>query len=211
MKRKKWITAALASVATIHAASKVYNSIESHDKRIEEVKAGTMSPEEAHKKSRSARWQDAAAIGIAALGIKGAISEWNEVQEEHAHHRELMEQSKEHHKRRMERERRQRAKQQGGYYKGRDGQWYFDGPLPQHSEKSMRGSQTWSPDRTLEGPRQNERRMIEDAPQRSRSVYDRSRSRARSAYGRDDSPDAYSRRASPSRRRVSKYDDDDRY
>jgi hypothetical protein len=138
MQRKKWITAALASVATIHAASKVYSSIESHDKRVEKVLQGEMSPEEAHKQQRSARWQDAAAIGIAALGIKGAVSEWNEVSEEHSQHKELMEQKEEHHRRRLERERRTRAQKDTGYYKGRDGQWYYIGREPQSSE-SYRG------------------------------------------------------------------------
>ncbi|RMD44243.1 hypothetical protein DV735_g920, partial [Chaetothyriales sp. CBS 134920] len=97
MKRKKWVTAALASVATIHAAQKVYSSIENHDKRIREVERGELSPQEAKKKQRSAHWQDAAALGIAALGIHGAISEWRET----------------------------------GFYKGRDGRWYFDGAGPQ--------------------------------------------------------------------------------
>ena len=135
MQRKKWITAALASVATIHAASKVYSSIESHDKRMENVREGKLSPEDAHKQARASRWQDAAAIGIAALGIKGAVSEWNEVTEEHSQHKELLTQKEEHHKKRMERERRKRARERGGYYKGRDGRWYYDGPEPQNSDK----------------------------------------------------------------------------
>jgi hypothetical protein len=114
MQRKKWITAALASVATVHAAQKVYQSIENHDNRIKDVQSGKLSPEEAHKKARSSRWQDAAAIGIAALGIRGAISEWNDVTEEHSKHRELMELKEEHHRKRMEHERRQRARDKGG-------------------------------------------------------------------------------------------------
>ncbi|ETN38255.1 uncharacterized protein HMPREF1541_06286 [Cyphellophora europaea CBS 101466] len=134
MQRKKWITAAFASVATVHAATKVYSSIEAHDKRVQDVATGKMSPEEAHKKQRSARWQDAAAIGIAALGIRGALSEWHEVQEEHSQHREMMEKKEMHHKKRLESMRRKRAQERGGYYKGRDGQWYYDGPMPQSSQ-----------------------------------------------------------------------------
>jgi len=121
IRRKKWITAGLATVATVHAASKVYSSIEKHDKAMEEVKAGKMSPEEAHKKLRASRWQDAAAVGIAALGIGGAISEWNEVHEEHAHHKELLHVREEHHQKRLERERRRRAQERDGYYTGRGG------------------------------------------------------------------------------------------
>lgn len=205
--RKKWITAALASVATIHAASKVYSSIENHDKRILAVQAGEMSPEEAHKKQRSARWQDAAAIGIAALGIKGAISEWNEVQEEHSHHREMLEKREEHHQKRLERARRERAREQGGYYKGRDGNWYYDGREPQDSEKS----------RQLDGPRSGERKMLE-APGRSRAqsmrgdnrddYRDKNNGRSRSRRGRDDDDYDYAR---SDRRRNSTYARDDNY
>ena len=41
-----------------------------------------MTPQEARKKKNKARVQDAAAIGIAALGIKGAYSEWKEMKEQ---------------------------------------------------------------------------------------------------------------------------------
>ncbi len=109
--RKKWITGGLAAVATIHAASKVYTSIEAHDKRVEQVVKGEISPEEAQKKKKQARWQDAAAIAIAALGIKGAMSEWSEVQEQQHEHKELLESRQERHKKRMERQRREAKKQ----------------------------------------------------------------------------------------------------
>jgi hypothetical protein len=185
MQRKKWITAALASVATIHAASKVYSSIEKHDKRVEQVLEGKLSPEEAHKQKRAARWQDAAAIGIAALGIKGAVSEWNEVSEEHHHHKELLTQKEEHHKKRLERERRQRAQKHGGYYKGRDGEWYYDGPVPQSSE-SYRGGGSGA------GGAYDDRLAIRDS-NRARDLYsemngghddDRRRSRSQRAVSR---------------------------
>lgn len=109
MKGKEYLTAGLAAVATIHAAHSVYSSMEARDKRHMEVAKGELAPEEARKKKHKARIQDAAAIGIAALGIKGAYSEWQEVQE---HRHELAEQEQERKKRhekrvkRMERERR---------------------------------------------------------------------------------------------------------
>ena len=189
MRRKKWITATLASVATIHAASKVYSSIENHDKRMDKVREGKISPEEAHKQQRAARWQDAAAIGIAALGIKGAVSEWNEVSEEHNHHLELMTAKEEHHKKRLERERRDRAKKHGGYYKGRDGDWYYDGPEPQRSE---RGSVSRA------GGRSDDRRMIKDSDRR-RDTYDGN------GADYDDTRSTRSR----SRRAVSRYRESD--
>jgi hypothetical protein len=124
MARKKWITGGLAAVATIHAAAKVYSSIEAHDKRVEQVVKGEISPQEAQKKKKQAHWQDAAAIGIAALGIKSAMSEWSEVQEQQQEHQELLESRQERHKRRAERARR-RAKEDAerrrqGYDSGDD-------------------------------------------------------------------------------------------
>lgn len=109
--RKKWITGGLAAVATVHAAAKVYSSIEAHDKRVMQVAKGEISPEQAQTKKKQARWQDAAAIAIAALGIKGAMSEWSEVQEQQHEHQELLESREERHKKRMERQRRQAKKE----------------------------------------------------------------------------------------------------
>ena len=116
VKHMKYVTGALAAVATIHAGAKVYSSIEAHDKRIQQVQAGELSPEESRKKRNTSRWQDAAAIGIAALGIKGALGEWNEVQEKTKEHKEAMERHRERHQRRLERERRSRQ----AYQQGRD-------------------------------------------------------------------------------------------
>ncbi|KXS97510.1 hypothetical protein AC578_4596 [Pseudocercospora eumusae] len=82
MRGKELITAGLATVATIHAAHGVYSSMEAHEKRHRLVQEGEMSPEEARKKQTKAWIQDAAAVGIAALGIKGAFSEWKEMNEQ---------------------------------------------------------------------------------------------------------------------------------
>ena len=113
MKGKEWLTAGLAAVATIHAAHGVYSSMEARDKRVLEVAKGEMSPEESRKKRNKARLQDAAAIGIAALGIKGAYSEWQEVQESR---HELEEEKKEREKRH---EKREKKRQKYGYEGGR--------------------------------------------------------------------------------------------
>ena len=81
MRGKELLTAGLATIATIHAAHGVYSSMEAHEKRHKMVAEGEMTPEEARKKQTKAWVQDAAAVGIAALGIKGAFSEWKEMQE----------------------------------------------------------------------------------------------------------------------------------
>lgn len=110
---KEFLTAGLAAVATIHAAQGVYKSMEARDKRHEEVAKGEMSPEEARKLKNKARLQDVAAIAIAGLGIKGAYSEWQEVQE---HRQELAEEQKEKQKRHEKRLRKaEKAAQRNGY------------------------------------------------------------------------------------------------
>ena len=81
MKGKELLTAGLATIATIHAAHGVYSSMEAHEKRHKLVAEGEMTPEEARKKQTKAWVQDAASVGIAALGIKGAFSEWKEMKE----------------------------------------------------------------------------------------------------------------------------------
>lgn len=95
------ITAGLASVATIHAAHSVYSSIENRQKRQKLVAEGEMSPEESRKLKNKARLQDAASIGIAALGIKGAVSEWKEMQEQRHECAEFDEKRKERHEKRL--------------------------------------------------------------------------------------------------------------
>ena len=101
MGRKELITAGLASVATIHAGQSVYKSLKARDARANEVATGEMSPQEARKKKNKARLQDAASIGIAALGIKGAYSEWKEMREQRHEAHEFDEKRKERHERRL--------------------------------------------------------------------------------------------------------------
>ncbi|RMY35646.1 hypothetical protein D0865_13856 [Hortaea werneckii] len=100
MKGKELLTAGLATIATIHAAHGVYSSMEAHEKRHRLVAEGEMTPEEARKKQTKAWVQDAAAVGIAALGIKGAFSEWKEMNE---HRREIHEIEKRKRERRKKR------------------------------------------------------------------------------------------------------------
>lgn len=60
-----------------------------------------MSPEESRKLKRKAHLQDAASVGIAALGIKGAISEWKEMQQQRQECVEFDEKRKERHEKRL--------------------------------------------------------------------------------------------------------------
>ncbi|KAJ5985232.1 hypothetical protein N7499_008491 [Penicillium canescens] len=81
LKRDMLLTSGLASVATIHAAHGLYGSMEKRKKRMQQLKEGEITPEEARKRRMKANSLDAVSIGLAALGIKGAYSEWKEVNE----------------------------------------------------------------------------------------------------------------------------------
>ncbi|KAH6678414.1 hypothetical protein B0J14DRAFT_473464 [Halenospora varia] len=115
MKGKQLITAGLATVATIHAAHNIYQSMEKRDARHRAVQEGEMTPEEARKLKAKSTLQDAASVGIAALGIKGAISEIKEANEMRHECREFREKKEERHKKRIERQ------QKGGSRRGGDG------------------------------------------------------------------------------------------
>jgi hypothetical protein len=81
-RKKSIVTGALATVATIHAGHSVYTSMEKRNARRKALKEGDISPEQARREKNRARLQDAASVGIAALGIKGAYSEWAGLRQE---------------------------------------------------------------------------------------------------------------------------------
>lgn len=107
MKGKEYLSAGLAAVATIHAVNGVMSSLEARDKRHKDLEKGEITYQEARRKRNKLRLQDAAAIGIAALGIKGAYSEWQEVKESRDEVKKKDQERKERHKRRLKRAERQ--------------------------------------------------------------------------------------------------------
>ncbi|KAF2691101.1 hypothetical protein K458DRAFT_412413 [Lentithecium fluviatile CBS 122367] len=109
LRGKELLTAGLATVATIHAAHGVYTSMEASEKRRKLVAEGEMTPEEARKRKSKNMLQDAAAVGIAALGIKSAFSEWKEMNEQRHSVKELEQRRR---KRRKQRERREKEARQ---------------------------------------------------------------------------------------------------
>ncbi|AEO65741.1 uncharacterized protein THITE_2113079 [Thermothielavioides terrestris NRRL 8126] len=106
LRGKQIITTGLAAVATIHAAHSVYQSMEKRHARNKAVREGQLSPEEAEKLKKRALLQDAAAVGIAALGIKGAISEVKEARELRHEMLKWKVEKEERHRRRLERQKR---------------------------------------------------------------------------------------------------------
>ena len=119
MRGKELLTAGLASIATIHAAHGVYQSMKGSENRHKLVQEGEMSPEEARKKRSKAWLQDAAAVGIAALGIKGAYSEWKEMNEQRHSVKELEERRAQRQKRNQERRERLKREFEGGRSRSR--------------------------------------------------------------------------------------------
>lgn len=103
MHRKEFLTAGLASVATIHAAHSVYKSVDNRKKRNKLVAEGEMTEEQSRKLKNKARIQDAAAVGIAALGIKGAVSEWKEMREQREEYHKFEHERAERHEKRLKR------------------------------------------------------------------------------------------------------------
>lgn len=134
MKGKQLLTAGLAGVATIHAAHNVYQSMEKREARQKAVKEGDMSPEEAKKLKAKATLQDVASIGIAALGIKGAMSEIKEANNTRKECREMSEEKEKRHQKRMERQRaakngnvsRRSTEPRSSQYEIQDGPHYKD-------------------------------------------------------------------------------------
>jgi hypothetical protein len=78
--------------------------MEKREARHKAVLEGEMTPEEARKLKAKATLQDAASVGIAALGIKGAISEIKEANELRHECKEFREKKEERHKKRLERQ-----------------------------------------------------------------------------------------------------------
>ncbi|PWY81929.1 hypothetical protein BO70DRAFT_362355 [Aspergillus heteromorphus CBS 117.55] len=79
--RKMLVKSGLAAVATIHAAHNIHESMEKHKKRAEQVREGEITAEEARHRRIKGQLGDVASVGLAALGIKGAVGEWKHVKE----------------------------------------------------------------------------------------------------------------------------------
>lgn len=110
MRGKELLTAGVATVATIHAAHGVYSSMVASENRRKLVAQGKLSPEEARKRKSKNAVQDAAAVGLAALGIKGAFSEWKGMNEQR---HEIQELEAKRRKKRKQRERGERQQRMG--------------------------------------------------------------------------------------------------
>ena len=111
---KQLLTAGLATIATIHAGHSIWQSAEKHQERVKELRKGEITPAEAKKQRNRGYLQDAASVGIAALGIKGAMSEWMEVKEHRAEVKEEKGKFDRHRAKRAARRQKQLALARGG-------------------------------------------------------------------------------------------------
>ncbi|KAI4616059.1 uncharacterized protein J4E88_003227 [Alternaria novae-zelandiae] len=118
LRGKELLTAGLATVATIHAAHGVYSSMVASENRRKLVGEGEMTAEEARKRKSKNMLQDAAAVGIAALGIKSAYSEWKEMNEQRHSVKELETRRRKRRKLRERREKEARMNALGGNMNG---------------------------------------------------------------------------------------------
>ncbi|KAJ5767011.1 uncharacterized protein N7511_004627 [Penicillium nucicola] len=114
LKRDMLLTSGLASVATIHAAHGLYGSMEKRKKRMQQLKEGEITPEEARKRRIKANSLDAVSLGLAALGIKGAYGEWKEVNEKRKENHTFQDECAH---RRVKREMRRTRSQGGGSHR----------------------------------------------------------------------------------------------
>lgn len=125
---KQILTTGLAAVATIHAAHNVYQSMDKRQKRQKALREGRITAEEAEKLKNRAILQDVASVGVAALGIKGAISELKEAREKAAEVNEWKEEKEQRHRKRLERLRQLKADDGRDYGRQRADIWYPAAP-----------------------------------------------------------------------------------
>ncbi|ROV97656.1 hypothetical protein VSDG_04583 [Cytospora chrysosperma] len=166
MRGKQLITTGLAAVATIHAAHNVYQSMEKRNTRHKAVKEGRLSPEEAKKLKSKALLQDAASVGIAAMGIKGAIAELKEARELSHEVSEFQHEKEERHRRRKERlERLAREQQKQLHYSPSESDYGGDDSGDEAATQYSRRSRSSRRGISSSGPRRASR--YDDGPRYS--------------------------------------------
>ncbi|KAI9797621.1 MAG: hypothetical protein M1833_005404 [Piccolia ochrophora] len=127
MKGKELLTAGLASIATVHAGHGIYQSWEAREARRKAVLNGEMTPNEAKKKKANATAKDAFSVGLAVLGVKGAVGEWKEMRGQEKEYKEFKSKVKRHRQKAAERQARPQPKQQQSGYGSTD-RWRHSAP-----------------------------------------------------------------------------------
>jgi hypothetical protein len=99
--------------------------MEKREARRKALKEGDITQTQAKREKNKARLQDAASVGIAALGIKGAYSEWQEMREHNSSMKEEKEKAARHKEKRDAR-RRKAAMLEAEQYKNNS----YQGSMP---------------------------------------------------------------------------------
>ncbi|MCJ1445558.1 MAG: hypothetical protein MMC23_006063 [Stictis urceolatum] len=118
IRRGELITGGLAAVASVHAAGTVWGSMEARDAREEAVANGTLTKEEAKRERRKNQFQDVAALGLAALAIKGAYGKWKGTAAQHKNKKEHRQKKEERHAKRVEKGVDRESRRNGGSIAG---------------------------------------------------------------------------------------------
>ena len=118
----------------------VYQSYEKRKERLDELAKGEITKAESEKRKQLGLLQDAASVGIAALGIKGAYSEWKEMKELRDERVEFGEKMKKHHEHRLLKEAAHNSSDghHDADYDSKTGHSTSD--QPSHAEGSYQGS-----------------------------------------------------------------------
>ncbi|CAI4213679.1 unnamed protein product [Parascedosporium putredinis] len=106
LRGKQIITSGLAAVATIHAAHGVYENMGKRIKQKKALREGRITEEKAHELQSKALLKDTAKIGLAALGVKGALAELKAAQSTSHECKAFRQEKERRHQRRVERQRR---------------------------------------------------------------------------------------------------------
>ena len=122
--RRQLISAGLATVATIHAGHSIYQAKQKRDANKKALQEGDITKEEANRSRKKQRWAEAGAVGIAALGLKGAYSEWKEMKDQRNEYHEEREKHERHASKREAR--RRKYEEELDQYR-RNG---YTGPMP---------------------------------------------------------------------------------
>lgn len=80
--RDMMLTSGLATAASVHAAHRVYGSLNKRKQRSARLEGGEITADEARKERLRANTIDVASLGLAALGITGAYGKWKEANEQ---------------------------------------------------------------------------------------------------------------------------------
>lgn len=106
LRGKQIITSGLAAVATIHAAHGVYENMGKRIKQKKALREGRITEEKAQELQSKALLKDTAKIGLAALGVKGALAELKAAQNTSHECKAFRREKERRHQRRVERQRR---------------------------------------------------------------------------------------------------------